>query len=91
MKRPMPGPPDKSMHDPHKRRGIIHRSCPWCKPFCAPSKHLTDAECAAEYWRTKADLATIEAVLVSPAAMNARGRVWHRFATHPHALEGDHA
>ena len=52
-----------------------------------PSKHLTDAECAAEYWRAKADLATIEAVLVSPAAMNARVRVWHRFATQPHASE----
>ena len=52
-----------------------------------PTKKLTDAECAAEYWRAKADLATIEAVLVSPAAMNARVRVWHRFATHPHASE----
>ena len=51
------------------------------------TKHLTDTECAAEYWRAKADLATIEAVLVSPAAMNARVRVWHRFATHPHASE----
>ena len=52
-----------------------------------PTKKLTDTECAAEYWRAKADLATIEAVLVSPAAMNARVRVWHRFATHPHAAE----
>ena len=52
-----------------------------------PTKKLTDAECAAEYWRAKADLATIEAVLVSPAAMNARVRVWHRFATQPHASE----
>ena len=62
----------------------------WCLIHDAqiePTKKLTDAECAAEYWRAKADLATIEAVLVSPAAMNARVRVWHRFATHPHASE----
>ena len=62
----------------------------WCLIHDAqiePTKKLTDAECAAEYWRAKADLATIEAVLVSPAAMNARVRVWHRFATHRHASE----
>lgn len=62
----------------------------WCLIHDAqiePTKKLTDAECAAEYWRAKADLATIEAVLVSPAAMNARVRVWHRFAAQPHASE----
>ena len=62
----------------------------WCvihRTQIEPTKKLTDAECAAEYWRAKADLATIEAVLVSPAAMNARVRVWHRFATQPHASE----
>ena len=62
----------------------------WCLIHDAqiePTKKLTDAECAAEYWRAKADLATIEAVLVSPAAMNARVRVWHRFATQSHASE----
>ena len=62
----------------------------WCLIHDAqiePTKKLTDAECAAEYWRAVADLATIEAVLVSPAAMNARVRVWHRFATHRHASE----
>ena len=65
------------------RRCLIHGA------QIEPSKHLTDAECAAEYWRAKADLATIEAVLVSPAAMNARVRVWHRFARYPHASEVD--
>ena len=62
----------------------------WCLIHDAqiePTKKLTDAECAAEYWRAKADLATIEAVLVSPAAMNARVRVWHRFASQQHASE----
>ena len=63
------------------------RRCPIHGTHTEPTKKLTDAECAAEYWRAKADLAAIEAVLVSPAAMNARVRVWHRFATHRHASE----
>ena len=65
------------------------RWCPIHSKRIEPTKKLTDAECAAEYWRAKADLATIEAVLVSPAAMNARVRVWHRFVTCPHASEVD--
>ena len=65
------------------------RTRQWVEENTLHDKHLTDTECAAEYWRAKADLATIEAVLVSPAAMNARVRVWHRFATHPHASEDE--
>ena len=68
-------------------RWVLVRWCPIHGTHAAPTKKLTDAECAAEYWRAKADLATIEAVLVSPAAMNARVRVWHRFATQPHSSE----
>ena len=88
--KPMPYTPFTPCHcdktdEPHyAEQGGLMR---YVADNAAYRKHLTDAECAAEYWRAKADLATIEAVLVSPAAMNARVRVWHRFATHRHASE----
>ena len=47
-----------------------------------PSKHLSDAECAAEYWRS-----TSEYLANHPRDQKEWyiGAIWHRFATHPHA------
>lgn len=50
------------------------------------NKRLSYSDCSAEYWRAKADLGTIEAVLVSPGAMKKRIKTWERFATTPHAF-----
>lgn len=63
-------------------------------------KHLTDAECAAEYWRAEIDAngdwertypthdedhPLWERYLTS----SKQSSVWHRFATTPHAFGGD--
>jgi hypothetical protein len=47
----------------------------------AADKHLTDAECAAEYWRAKCEWVTAQEL--------AEVVVWHRFAENPHAHEAD--
>ena len=76
----------------------------WClacagdgEPDLTAQKHLTDAECAAEYWRAKAS--TLSSHFNDHTLREAfkRGdyqfqsgkelRTWHRFATHPHADE----
>lgn len=54
-------------------------------------KHLTDAECAAEYWRAEADeqinfITNEDDAGAVDAYQHIRG-TWHRFATHPHASE----
>ena len=56
-----------------------------------PTKKLTDAECAAEYWRAALE-ATSAALNNCPEcpgcqSMEAEELTWHRFATHPHASE----
>ena len=56
MTRPMPEPPERTSHDRHSAAGFIRSDCPWCASFRADeSKRLTDAECAAEYWRALRD------------------------------------
>ena len=54
MSRPMPGPPE------HDRMSWPHVGAPTSCELCAAlrwpeDKHLTDAECAAEYWRALRD------------------------------------
>ena len=88
MSRPMPGPPE------HDRMSWPHVGAPTSCDLCAAlrwpdDKHLTQAECAAEYWRSSYHLAR-------PLAANTfvptpewdrtqqEAATWHRFATHPH-------
>lgn len=52
-------------------------------------KWLTNAQCAAEYWRLKADLCGIGVVTDSPIEVNRKATIMHRFATMPHAFEED--
>lgn len=72
----------------------------WClacagdsEPDLTAQKHLTDAECAAEYWRAEADeqinLSTNEDDAGAVDAYRHLRTTWHRFATHPHADEVD--
>ena len=63
--------------------------CPGCVLHNGRSeshdKRLTDAECAAEYWR-----AMFDAEYETPHGYERQiviVRTWHRFATRPHALE----
>ena len=69
----------------------------WCvihRTQIEPTKKLTDAECAAEYWRAEADhtgMRNGEGVGWSSAevmaALEREVEAWQRFATHPHASE----
>ena len=59
MTRPMPGPPDPMPHEdsarPHDSAAAPWNYCSGCaaenRLRLADPKRLTDAECAAEYWR----------------------------------------
>lgn len=53
-------------------------------------KSLTDAECAAEYWRARAAMCSTTPVFTSRAELQKFIQVWERFSTHPHAREGDY-
>ncbi|WP_431862700.1 hypothetical protein [Micrococcus terreus] len=63
-------------------------------PQIEPTKKLTDAECAAEYWRARhqvtamARVAEIAAPGEVPKSLKMRD-TWHRFATQPHTDEAD--
>ena len=62
MTRPMPGPPDPMPHEdsarPHDSAAAPWNYCSGCaaenRLRLADPKRLTDAECAAEYWRAEA-------------------------------------
>ena len=100
MTRPMPGPPDTlpPVHDLSRppvgpdgqddwetwRRWKEQDAREW---RTIQDKHLTMEGCAAHYWQAKSALGSIEAVLVSPALLKSRIRVWDRFTNTPHALE----
>ena len=95
MTRPMPGPPE------HRLTAHPHGDDGWC-PICHhltarrpydPSKRLTDAECAAEFWRATSETTTA-ALNHCPECPGCQAIVdeeltWHRFATRPHALEAN--
>lgn len=99
MTRPMPGPPECVCGQciTHKCPEYPHTWSAHCPVHEADAhdaapKHLTDAECAAELWRERAEWwagmhtngPTAEDVDIRRTA------TWERFATHPHAdLEGD--
>lgn len=94
--RPMPYTPFTPCHcdktdEPHyAEQGGLMR---YVADNAAYSKHLTDAECAAEYWRAVADeqinLSTNEDDAGAVDAHHHIRNTWYRFATHPHADEVD--
>ena len=63
------------------RRCLIHGT------QIEPTKKLSDAECAAEYWRARHTALCHDGG--DPGWSNAirRAVTWHRFATQPHASE----
>lgn len=89
MSRPMPGPPE------HDRMSWPHVGAPTSCKLCAAlrwpdDKHLTDAECAAEYWRAASDFRDRLRHGRAGDDLNpewGRRLIWHRFATRPNALE----
>lgn len=90
MTRPMPGPPEHDF-DSRDHDGDPDECCWICHYinvsdyWAAPHRRLTDAECAAEYWR-----AMFDAEYETPHGYERQiviVRTWHRFATRPHALE----
>lgn len=89
MTRPMPEPPE------HRRNAHPHGDgsdgwCPICHHLHARrpdgSNRLTDAECAAEYWRAEAEVLYFDSHFEGEkwSAAVARQDVIDRFATHPH-------
>lgn len=97
MTRPMPGPPDCYDIDWDPTWGMVRVHCPgkWTRAFNhaeLDKKRLTDAECAAEYWRASyhldIPLATRTFVLTPEWVRDLnRTTTLRRFATRPHALE----
>ena len=82
MTRPMPGPPEDWWYctPPHGEPGLCTSDMDPAEymPFThLQRKHLTDAECAAEFWRAEGDHCLASDVHAT----------WHRFATRPHALD----
>ena len=110
MTRPMPGPPEHDL-DTREHDGNPAEWCTRCHLINMPDiwapapKRLTDAECAAEYWRALREDEWDDYLLddgygppnIDPwgkewwscagTANEERLNTWHRFATHPHALE----
>ena len=89
MTRPMPGPPEcLTAGFPHEGAAI---NAPGCllhaRSYHAKSKRLTDAECAAEYWRAVANLLAAPPHSSEMLSAREKKRVCANFATHPHALE----
>ena len=95
MTHPMPGPPEhcycrdgNATCDDCETYGYRYSwgLCPGCELHngrdLGAYKRLKDAECAAEYWMSRADW------YANFGAFNWRQTFcWHRFATRPHALE----
>ena len=95
MTRPMPGPPEPVPHEfdtlPHKLTDDPWPYCSGCaaenRIHLADPKRLTDAECAAEYWRAVANLLAAPPHSSEMLSAREKKRVCANFATHPHALE----
>ena len=87
MTRPMPGPPEKyQLLGPmvivwEGGNGYYYH------PSLMDDKRLTDAECAAEYWRAVANLLAAPPHSSEMLSAREKKRVCANFATRPHALE----
>lgn len=107
MTRPMPGPPGGFTDRARLNYALLGKQITYeqyqefgdalTRAFTARPKRMTDAECAAEFWRAEGDhclasegydidwfsggLLRDEDIACDVHA------TWHRFATHPHALD----
>lgn len=97
MSQPMPYTPWSHKHDQeyYRRLQYVPQDEPkdWLYDFevdlDAQKKRLTNEQCAAEYWRLKADLCGFGVVTDSPVEIARKATTMHRFATTPHAFEVD--
>ena len=90
MTRPMPGPPEK--YQVLRRYVLVWRGGVEHYQHSSEidAKRLTDAECAAEYWRAASDFRDRLRHGLAGDDLNpewGRRLIWHRFAACPHALE----
>ena len=96
MTRPMPGPPEHVLET--RDHGGNPDECCWVCYYthlpdhlAAPPKRLTDAECAAEFWRAmnETNSASLNNCPECPGcqAIVDEELTWHRFAIYPHGLE----
>ena len=96
MTRPMPGPPEYWWYctPPHGEPGLWTSDMDPAEymPFThLQHKRLTDAECAAEYWRAEADglysHPDVGSWSARPVDIVSRGHIWDRFVARSHELE----
>ena len=66
---------------------IMFRRCLIHGTQIEPTKKLTDAECAAEYWRAEHHYLRFEDGDPGQYKAVTQAETWHRFATQPHASE----
>ena len=107
MTRPMPGPPGGFTDRARLNYALLGKQITYeqyqefgdalTRAFTARPKRLTDAECAAEFWRAEGDhcLASEgydidwfsgDLLRDEDIACDVHA-TWHRFATRPHALD----
>ena len=107
MTRPMPGPPGGFTDRARLNYALLGKQITYeqyqefgdalTRAFTARPKRMTDAECAAEFWRAEGDhcLASEgydidwfsgDLLRDEDIACDVHA-TWHRFATHPHALD----
>ena len=100
MTRPMPGPPGGFTDRARLNYALLGKQITYeqyqefgdalTRAFTARPKRLTDAECAAEYWRAASDFRDRLRHGLAGDDLNpewGRRLIWHRFAAYPHALE----
>lgn len=99
MTRPMPGPPGGFTDRARLNYALLGKQITYeqyqefgdalTRAFTARPKRLTDAECAAEYWRVEAEILYFDPEVDHLAWSQAvsRQEIINRFAAHPHALE----
>lgn len=66
---------------------IMFRRCLIHGTQIEPTKKLTDAECAAEYWRAEHHYLRFDDGDPGQYKAVTQAETWHRFATHRHASE----
>lgn len=97
MTRPMPGPPGGFTDRARLNYALLGKQITYeqyqefgdalTRAFTARPKRMTDAECAAEYWRAVANLLAAPPHSSEMLSAREKKRVCANFATRPHALE----
>lgn len=97
MNRPMPGPPGGFTDYARLNWALLGKQITYgqyqefgaelTRAFTGRRKHLTDAECAAEYWRAMHNVLRYEDGDPGQNVAIRRADTWHRFAAHPHYNE----